>query len=300
VIRRWRRLAAEALDRRFGPLNERLDALDARLDASEARLDGQTAHLCEHKTQLEQLTAVLRSLAGDDAGHRRRLHALRDEPDYGAAWDEPDPLVTIAIPTRDRPQLLAERALPSALGQTYDRLEVLVIGDAAGPDVARVVDAASDPRVRFVNLTHRYERPDGDRWLTAATLTRNEGYRIARGHWLLDLDDDDALRPNAVAALLDHARAHRLEVTYGTLQQHLPDGASREIGSFPPRLGEFGWQGAIVHAGLRFFEREHVAADLGLPGDWFRAERMLRAGVRIGHLEHVTADYYPAKAWLPG
>jgi glycosyltransferase involved in cell wall biosynthesis len=208
--------------------------------------------------------------------------------------------VTIAIPARDRPQLLAERALPSALEQTYDRLEVLVIGDAAGPDVARVVDAASDPRVRFVNLTHRYERPDGDRWLTAATLTRNEGYRIARGHWLLDLDDDDALRHDAVAALLDHARAQRLEVAYGTLQQHLPDGATREIGTFPPRLGEFGWQGALVHAGLRFFEREHVAADLGLPGDWFRAERMLRAGVRIGHLEQVTADYYPAKAWLPG
>ncbi|HEX6654359.1 MAG TPA: hypothetical protein VF072_16555 [Thermoleophilaceae bacterium] len=48
-MRRWRRLAAEALDRRFGPLNARLDALDARLDASEARLDGQTTHLCEHR-----------------------------------------------------------------------------------------------------------------------------------------------------------------------------------------------------------------------------------------------------------
>ena len=52
-----------------------------------------------------------------------------------------------------------------------------------------------------------------------------------------------------------------------------------------------------MHAGLRFFEREHVAADLGLPGDWFRAERMLRAGVRIGHLERVTYDYYPSLAW---
>lgn len=267
------------------------------MDASDARLE---ARLQESEAKLEQIAAVVRSLACDDPGNRRRLNALRADPDYAAAWDDADPLVTIAIPTRDRPELLAERALPSALAQSHENLEVIVVGDAAGLEVASVVEAAADDRVRFVNLTHRYERPDGERWMTAATLTRNEGYRLARGRWLVDLDDDDALRPDAVAKLLTHARAHRLEVAYGTLQEYLPSGPSREIGVFPPRLGEFGWQGAIVHAGLRFFEREHVAADLGLPGDWFRTERMLRAGVRIGHLEEVTADLYPSKAWFPG
>jgi len=300
MIRRWRRLAAEALDRRFGPLNARLDAQDARSDAADARIDAQVALLQEQSARLDRLTAAVHSLACDDPGNRRRLHAVRADPDFGAAWDDPDPLVSIAIPVRDRAQLLAERSLPSALAQSHQNVEVIVVGDLAGPEVEAVVEAAADDRVRFVNLTHRYERPDGERWLTAATLTRNEGYRVARGRWLLDLDDDDALRPEAVAALLAHAREHRLEVAYGTLQEHLPSGPSREIGSFPPRLGEFGWQGAIVHAGLRFFEREHVAADFGLPGDWFRAERMLRAGVRIGHLDEITADYYPAKAWLAG
>ena len=291
MISRWRRLAAEALDRRFGRLNARLDAVDGRFDHIDDRLDRQTA-------QLERVAAVLRSLAADDPGHRRRLHALRAEPDYAAAWDEADPLVTVAIPTLDRPQLLLERALPSALEQTHEHLEVLVIGDAAGPDVAAAVEAVHDPRVRFANLTHRYERPDGERWLTAATLTRNEGYRVARGRWLVDLDDDDALRPDAIAKLLEHARAQQLEVVYGRVREHLPDGATREIGSSPPALGDFSWHGAIAHAGLRFFEREHVAADLGLPGDWFRAERMLRAGVRFGRLDEVTGDYYPARAWL--
>ena len=66
------------------------------------------------------------------------------------------------------------------------------------------------------------------------------------------------------------------------------------------RAGEFGWQGALAHAGLRFFEREHVAADLGWSGDWFRLQRMLRAGVRIGHLEQVTCDYYPSFLWGGG
>ena len=216
MIGRWRRLAAEALDRRFGPLYERLDALEARLATQQAALDA--------------LTPVVRTLAADDPGHRRRLHALRADPGYAAAWDEPDPLVTISIPTRNRPRLLVERSLASALAQTHEHLEVIVVGDAAGPEIAAAVEAVGDPRVRFVNLTHQFVREDGEHWLTAATLTRNEAYRLARGHWLVDLDDDDALRPGAVAALLDHARAERLEVVYGVLEEHHPDGATTRLG----------------------------------------------------------------------
>jgi hypothetical protein len=315
VIRRWRRLAAEALDRRFGPLNGRLDALEAqqaaRFDGQAAQLDGQAAQLEQLAAQLagaietvsatqasvEALRSVLRTLAADDPGHRRRLHRLRAEPGYAAAWDEPNPLVTISIPTRNRPHLLVERSLASALAQTHEHLEVLVIGDAAGPEVAAAVEGVGDPRVRFVNLTHRFVRDDGEHWLTAQTLPRNEAYRLARGRWLLDLDDDDALRPQAVAELLAHARAERLEVAYGMLEAHDPDGSTKPLGGFPPELGRFHWQGAVVHAGLRFFAREHVAADLGWPGDWFRVQRMLRAGVRIGPLDQVTCDYYPSLRW---
>ena len=139
MIRRWRRLAAEALDRRFGPLNGRLDELEARLDGQSAQLDRLSAQLVAAaesasagQTTIERdVAAVLRTLAADDPGHRRRLHALRADPGYEAAWEEADPLVTIVIATRDRPQLLVERSLASALAQTHAQLEVLVIGDAA-------------------------------------------------------------------------------------------------------------------------------------------------------------------------
>ena len=62
------------------------------------------------------------------------------------------------------------------------------------------------------------------------------------------------------------------------------------------------WQGsastgALTHAGLRIFAREHVAAELGIPGDFFLLERMVRAGVRLGMLERVIYDYFPSKLW---
>ena len=53
------------------------------------------------------------------------------------------------------------------------------------------------------------------------------------------------------------------------LEEHHPGGATTRLGGFPPVHGQFGWQGALVHAGLRSFERELVASDLGWSGDWF-------------------------------
>ena len=297
MIARLRRRAAHVLDRRFASLAGRLDRIEAVLPAQQAALDRIEAGLATQQAALDRLGPVLATLAADDPGHRRRLEALRDDPSYAAAWDDPDPLVTISIPTRDRPRLLAERSLASALAQTHERIEVIVVGDAAGAEAEAAVAAAGDPRARFVDLTQRWDRGDDAQWLAAGTLTRNLAYTLAEGQWLLDLDDDDALRPDAVERLLAHAREHRVEVAYGVLEAHLPDDSTWLIGGFPPQLTRFGWQGAIVHAGLRCFARELVGADLGLPGDWFRMHRMLRAGVRMSHLPEVTCDYFPSKAW---
>ena len=133
--------------------------------------------------------------AADDPGHRRRLTRCGRRGLRGGLGG-PRPARHDTIPTSSRPRLLVERSLASELAQTHERLEVLVIGDAAGPEIAAAVESAGDPRVRFANVGHQFVRDDAsEHWLTAATLTRNEAYRSARGRWLLDMDDDDALRP---------------------------------------------------------------------------------------------------------
>ena len=61
------------------------------------------------------------------------------------------PLVTVVIATYNRSEVL-RYALASALGQTYRRLEVLVVGDACTDDSERVVAGFGDPRVTWTNL----------------------------------------------------------------------------------------------------------------------------------------------------
>jgi Glycosyl transferase family 2 len=300
--------ARHAVDWRVRAIVERLEAAIGRTDAVAARvadLERAVAAVAGDVRALRErvdgeLSPALRAVVSEEAANRRRLYAARREPGYAAAFEEAEPLVSIVIPTRDRPRLLVERAIASALAQTHRRIEVIVCGDATGPEVERAVRAVGDDRVRFAATTHRVADADAHRhWLVASTLARNMGYELARGSWLADLDDDDALRPGAVEGLLEQARAQRAEVVYGTLLQHLPDGGTTELGGFPPRFGHFGWQGAIVHGALRFFERELVAAAYGIAGDFFRLERMARVGVRIAHLPQVTADYFPSLAWEP-
>ena len=149
----------------------------------------------------------------------------------------------------------------------------------------------------YRNLTQRLEfTTDADRhWLVASTLARNEAMRLATGRWVVCFDDDDAMAPTCVERLLARAQegdSRRSTAARPSTRKGQPDAV---IGAFPPRLGEFTWASGMYHAGLRFFARELVAADLGLPGDWYLAQRMLRAGVRFGSIDEILAEIYPSR-----
>jgi Glycosyl transferase family 2 len=283
--------ALDAIERRLGALDSlaviegRLAGLDARLAALADRVDS-------------ELAPALRAVVSEESANRRRLQAARDAPGYAAAFTAAEPLVSVVIPTFRSPATLVERAIPSALAQTHPRIEVVVVSDGPDEETRAAVEGMRDERVRFAATTHRVVDPDPRRhWLVGSYLPRNLGTALARGAWVADLDHDDALRPDAVARLLARARSERAEVVYGPYELWSPDGTSERRGAFPPEYERFHWQGSLVHAGLRFFERELIAAAYGIAGDFFRAQRMLRVGVRFAYEPEVTCDYYPSLLW---
>jgi hypothetical protein len=321
-----RRLLSRPLDWRFGAVIARLDALAGRYVSLEGRLQDLDARLATLTAELDSVRAsadalphlaegvasagarieqrvepLLRTIADEESAHRRRLHAARAEPAYELAYSDPDPLVSITVPTVGDRDALLERTLPSLLAQTHTNIEVLVVGDAAAEELEHSVLALGDPRVRYANLSQRITaHPDPRRhWLVGSTMARNEATRLARGRWLLHFDDDDSLRAGAVAALLHLARERHAEVAYGGFEEHRPGAPATTGLGFPPRLGCFSWAGALVHASLRFFERELVAAHLEIPGDMYLLERTLRAGVRFALLDEVVLDYFPSTLWQP-
>jgi glycosyltransferase involved in cell wall biosynthesis len=101
-------------------------------------------------------------------------------------------LISVVIPTRDRPQLLRQ-ALDSVKAQTPEiPVQIIVADNASQPEVAAI---AQEYRAEYV--------------ATAAVgpgAVRNAGLELARGDYIGFLDDDDAWTP-------DHLSSHlsRLE-----------------------------------------------------------------------------------------
>jgi Glycosyl transferase family 2 len=247
----------------------------------------------------ERTLLALRFVRDQDAQSRAALWSLRSTPEYEAAFEDPEPLVSIVITTYLNWPLLRDRCLPSVLAQTYERWEAIVVGDAAPDDARQVVESFGDKRIRFVNLPYRGPYPDDplDAWHVSGTTPWNTGLALAHGSWIGSNSDDDALRPNYVESLLTHAREQRAEVPYGCLDFRFPDGHRQTLGKFPPTMGHWGTQASLLHAGLRFLPMEPTDWVFGIPNDVSLLERMLRIGVRFSFLDEPVVDYYPSRLW---
>ena len=112
------------------------------------------------------------------------------------------PQVSVVIPTRDRPSLLARHALPSALGQAGVDVEVIVVDDGSVDAAADRVEGLREERVRLL----RHGRPRG------RGAARNAGIDAARGEWIAFLDDDDLWAPDKLRVQL--ATAARADWSY--------------------------------------------------------------------------------------
>jgi len=271
------------------PLTRAFAELSAKVDAIQRGLDGL-------QEDVDRLNRISRYIQDDESNVRRWLYALRESPDYELAFTEKDPLVTFVVSTYTSYETLRDRALPSILGQSYDNLDVVVVGDGAPPETAEVIEKIGDKRVRYANRSVRGPYPEGeDRWLVIGTPAYNEGVSLASGRWIASLSDDDAIRPDHTEKLVAAAQHYRLEHCYGRQLVHFADEQTLEVGEFPPVHGQFGFQSAIYHSGLRFMEMEQAAAVFGEPNDWDLCRRMLAVGVRFGMIDDVVADKYEAR-----
>ncbi|SPP63644.1 glycosyltransferase family 2 protein [Nitrospira lenta] len=110
------------------------------------------------------------------------------------------PLVTVIIPTRNRPQLVIQ-AVRSALRQTLETIEVVVIVD--GPDDATVaaLGEVEDSRL-LVKVLSRHLGPAG---------ARNAGVDAAQGRWIAFLDHDDEWFPSKLDLQLCLAQQSALQ-----------------------------------------------------------------------------------------
>jgi glycosyltransferase involved in cell wall biosynthesis len=213
-----------------------------------------------------------------------------------------NPLVSVIIPSYNRPDAFVRRAIDSALAQTYENLEIVLVDDNPPGSAARAALQAlleayrGEPRVRAVFN----ERNLG------GSQARNEGVKAARGEYLAFLDDDDEHQPDKTRAQVTFMLEHGLDMSFSDFK--LVDDAGRvmDYRSFAD-IPAFDRESLFKYHLLRhmtgtttFMYRAEALRRIGgfqsaVTGqEFYLMQRTIEQGLKIGYLpgDHIVAHYH--------
>lgn len=205
----------------------------------------------------------------------------------------PTPTIAIVIATCNHARMLS-RCLDSVAAQRRPADEVVVVDDGSTDETASVL-----AELRLSGLRYIHQPNQG------VSAARNNGLAASSADYLLFLDDDDTLPPEALELLTDAlTAAPRPDVVHGDWDfvldrsgQHLRQPA--DLGANPIETLLCRNPMALHSLLLR---REPVVAlggfrdRQGALEDWELWLRLAAAGATFRHVPHVVAHYH----WRPG
>ena len=238
------------------------------------------------------LISVARSAYYAATEPRRLKNARLDNLDgWAGVWNRGDPLVSVIIPTHNRTELLT-RAVSSVLHQDYRNIEVLVCAHGCTDGTEGHVRALGDSRIRVLSVPRRQTYPATARnhWLAGPVDPINVGLVHAKGRFFARIDDDDEWAHFHLDRLVRFAQNGNHEFVSSAYLTN--DRVVHHDDGKPPIGGVQTW---VWRSYLRFMranpdcyrKRWNAVNDTDL------ADRFRRAGVRIGHLDEVTAYVFP-------
>jgi glycosyltransferase involved in cell wall biosynthesis len=117
------------------------------------------------------------------------------------------PVVSIIIPTFNRAEYVGQ-TVRSVFGQTFAGYEVIVVDDGSTDNTKEVLlSFKGEPNFRY-----HYQQNSG------RSTARNQGFTLAQGDFILFLDSDDLLFPDALAQLYGTAQSSGAGMVVGQVQ----------------------------------------------------------------------------------
>lgn len=95
-------------------------------------------------------------------------------------------MISVIIPLYNK-EASIKQTLMSILSQSYQEFEVVIVDDGSTDNSVAIVEEFQDMRVRLIR------QPNG-----GPSKARNVGVSNARGEWILFIDADDEILPNAI------------------------------------------------------------------------------------------------------
>ena len=134
-----------------------------------------------------------------------------------------EPMVSIIVPTYNRAHYI-DFTIRSALGQTYENIELIVIDDGSTDDTRTIVS----PYLEYHNFIYCEQENRGQ------SVARNKGLSLASGEFICFLDSDDVLVSDAIEVLVKYIMHYSdVSVVYGNLD--FIDGDGNYVPGINPR-----------------------------------------------------------------
>jgi succinoglycan biosynthesis protein ExoO len=111
------------------------------------------------------------------------------------------PVVSVIIPAYNTAAYIAQ-SIESALQQTLQNIEIIVIDDGSTDHTLQVARSFQDHRLKVLEN-------DANQ---GTTVTTNRGLAVAQGEWVTTLDSDDWMAPNRLERLVEVARSRKADV----------------------------------------------------------------------------------------
>ena len=246
------------IDTELAKLREELFYLRSAFEAEQLRVDN---FLCLQEGLYDE---------------RERLFNLRKSPDFQEVFSKAQPLISVCVATHNRAHVLSHRAIRSLLDQTYNNLQIVVIGDGCTDDTERLLLEKKDSRIVFQNLPvcGPYPAPGRARWCVAGTNAMNRALELAEGDFITHLDDDDEFHPTRIETLLSAAQKTKAEFLWHRFSAEFADGTWVTLGKDQILLGQVSTGSIFYH---RYFSRikwDTRAYLINEPGDWNRIKKI--------------------------
>lgn len=197
-------------------------------------------------------------------------------------------LVSVIVPVYGVEKYL-ETCVQSILTQTYENIEVILVDDGSLDSSGQLCDelAKSDIRIKAV-----HKKNEG------LNMARKTGFEHSKGEWILFIDSDDAVHPQAVEILLAACSENLTDIAIGGYKRFWNDQELKDMAHITsPTVEKVGDIDTAIHwlirdsphknvfmqtAWMKLFKRSLVE-----PLDWEYSD------YRANEDEFMALQYYP-------
>ncbi|WP_396613374.1 glycosyltransferase family 2 protein (plasmid) [Haloferax sp. S1W] len=222
----------------------------------------------EERTEIEASNSTETGPSHTTMSAERRV--FMDADSRGTMSDEPtgsddsNPLVTVVLPTYNRPDGL-RKAVQSVAAQTYTPLELVVVDDHSEVPAQEALEHDSTDNIDHVRIIRHPTNRGGN-------AARNAGIRAATGRFVAFLDDDDEWYPETLArqvAVFANSSEDVGLVSTGTEYRDAGQTVQKQTGGVRGDVTRDLLLGASLSEFSGVMVRRSVVDDAGLPDERF-------------------------------